>query len=362
MTLGVGIIGLGFGAKVHLAGYQSLPDVAVRAVASRRLKHAQVVARQADIPLATDDWRVLIADPNIDILSIATPPALHHEIVMTGINAGKHILCEKPFGLSSAQALDMQQALEQADKLQGAVGLEFRMEPGITALHDLVQSGQLGDLLRIDVTWLTSGRADPERPWGWQHDHSQGGGVIAAYASHPLDYIMWITAAAFEWVWAHSRILISDRPAATEWMPVTAEDEADIIGRLSNGAMASITVSNGYPNASQHRIELHGKLGSAMYITRFPYNLQHTTLTFQQGNERTQIPLTPLDAVPNAPSLTASFRKMAQQFIHTIQTSAIVGSYARFNDGVRLRQVLDAAVESNRTDMMITLQSVASSF
>src|SRR5262245_22425821 len=102
--LRVGVIGVGFGARVHVPGFQVLPETRVAAVCAARRDHAAAVAAEYGIQTATADFRDLLRDPAIDAVSIAAPPHLHHQISIAAAIAGKHILCEKPLARTVAEA------------------------------------------------------------------------------------------------------------------------------------------------------------------------------------------------------------------------------------------------------------------
>src|SRR5258708_28112559 len=97
-TIGIGFAGARYGARMHLANYASLPKglIEVRGVCSRTRESAEALAKDAHIPFVTDDYAALLARPDIDVIDICTPPALHHEFAIRAAQAGKHIIMEKP--------------------------------------------------------------------------------------------------------------------------------------------------------------------------------------------------------------------------------------------------------------------------
>src|ERR1700687_5679691 len=95
--LRVGVIGTGFGSTVHIPAFKASDDFEVVAVVSRRRENAERVAREAAIGWCSDDYRAMLSEVDLDVVSIATPGGLHHEVVLAAAAAGRHILCEKPF-------------------------------------------------------------------------------------------------------------------------------------------------------------------------------------------------------------------------------------------------------------------------
>src|SRR5690348_10936884 len=98
----VGIIGAGFGAKIHIPGFKSLPDVQVVGIASRSTEKVETIAKQNEI-IAFASWKELITDPQIEAVSIATPPSLHYEMASFAIKNGKHVFLEKPIAMDATE-------------------------------------------------------------------------------------------------------------------------------------------------------------------------------------------------------------------------------------------------------------------
>src|SRR5215204_601178 len=112
--INVGIIGTGFGASVHLPALQKIPYVEVTGICSRRAERALVVASKFGIRKSTVDYRDLIRDPDVDAVVIASPPNLHHAMAFAALDAGKHVLCEKPLARTLAESRDLVRLAEQA--------------------------------------------------------------------------------------------------------------------------------------------------------------------------------------------------------------------------------------------------------
>ncbi|MGH9425279.1 MAG: Gfo/Idh/MocA family protein, partial [Terriglobia bacterium] len=105
--IGIGVIGTGFGAKVQVPAFKAIPGVEVVGLAGRDRQRTAIIAGDLGIPKAYDSWQALLDDERVAAVSIAAPPALHYEMVMGALRRGKHVLCEKPFGLDPLQAQEM---------------------------------------------------------------------------------------------------------------------------------------------------------------------------------------------------------------------------------------------------------------
>ena len=190
----VGIVGAGFGVRSHLPAFSAHPKFEVVALASPH--NAQRIANERKIPHAFTSCAELLAGTDVDVVSIAAPPFTHHDDVLASLNAGKHVLCEKPFALSVAQAQDMLAAAERA-KTATAVMHEFRYVPERYAVKELVENGHVAPLRQIEISQLTSRlRADVQRADSWWFNRECGGGMAGALLSHLIDSANWIAGRA----------------------------------------------------------------------------------------------------------------------------------------------------------------------
>ncbi len=138
-TIGIGVIGAGFGALVHIPGYRAVPGFEVVGVCSAPADHPQAVADRLGIPFACTDYRAIVGRPDVDLVSIAVPPHLHYDVAMAAIAAGKHVVCEKPIALNAAQARELAAAAKRAGVVN-VVNHEFRYHPARAKLRELYLS------------------------------------------------------------------------------------------------------------------------------------------------------------------------------------------------------------------------------
>jgi predicted dehydrogenase len=338
----VGIIGLGFGAKVQLPAFASLDTVQVVGLAGTG---RSPLPPEADSAAVCSRWQDLVSSEQVDAISIAVPPDCQAEVACAALAAGKHVLCEKPFGREAADAARM---CEEANRRRvvNAVDFEFRHEPGIVLLQRCVEHGTIGEVRRIDVSWLTSGQADAQLPWSWRNDARRGGGVLNAFASHAIDYIQWICRRQIASVLAQGRTLVSQRPHLGKARKVSAEDSADLLCELDNGVPARITVSNSFQPASGHRIEIHGSRGILVFHHEPPYSPGQANVHWRTDSGRiTHLPCDPLPGPSTRDTRVGIFRQLAARFVAAIDGNR-VDNLPDFSCGLRVRQVLDAARQS----------------
>lgn len=183
------IVGAGFaGRVVHLPGYQAnLAPVA--AICDLVRERAQPLADQYGIPRVYTDWREMIEREQPDIVSVCLPNVLHHEVTVAALEAGAHVLCEKPLATSVAEARDMFEAARRAGRLLMA-GQHLRFQPAACAIKRVIESGALGEVYHAEATAM---RRLGIPTWGAFHQKAaSAGGALFDIGVHMLDQTMWL--------------------------------------------------------------------------------------------------------------------------------------------------------------------------
>ena len=285
------IIGAGFGANVHLPVFMSSPKVRVVSLSDSGSGAAEnIVPKGVN---AYSDWKRMIDLEQPDSLSVVAPPNVQNEIVTEALARGINVLCEKPFGISLEQALAMESTRIKAEVI-GAVGFQYRYEPGIKKMKALLDNGEIGSLNRLDISWLTSGRADPKRAWSWQHDSAQGGGVLNAFVTHVFDLLFWLSNQSASAVSGSSRILVDSRMDSDgNLRKVTAEDSVDAIVEMGSNLIANLSVTNCQQNGTGMRIIAYGDHGWIEFRHVWPFGAADASLIVHSGTDATTISLTP---------------------------------------------------------------------
>jgi hypothetical protein len=188
-TIRIGISGAGFGLSSHLPALLAHPRFDVVAIASPST--AAAAAKERKIPHAFASAAEMIAGCELDAVIVASPPFAHRDDVLAALDAGKHVLCEKPFALNVEEAEEMLAASRGAGTACGIVH-EFRFVPQRLALRELVANGHLAPLREIEITHLMrSLRASGDRKRSWWFDRARGGGIAGALLSHIIDGANW---------------------------------------------------------------------------------------------------------------------------------------------------------------------------
>ena len=273
-----GIIGGGFGVYAHLAAISSLEGSDVISVADSG--SGSILKCLPDTSLYQQSWENML-NQEIDAVCVATPPKTHKDIVLKLIESGKHVLCEKPFGINLLQSKEMTKAARSAN-IKGAVTYQYRYEPGFQVLKKLLQDEYMGKLLTVKCNWLTSGRRNPQLPWTWRNDSKQGGGVIGAFMSHVIDLFQWILDDEINEVEANTKIIVPLRPTSdsNSMQKVTSEDYVDAQFTMSSGILATCAVGNCNPKALGMELELKGTKGKLVYTHKPPFNSETQEIHF----------------------------------------------------------------------------------
>jgi predicted dehydrogenase len=260
--IGVAILGTGFGLKVHIPGIQEHHRTRPVAVYHRRLDRAQTITEEYGVGKACDDLDALLALPEVDAVTIATPPFLHYEMAKAALKAGKHILLEKPTTLTLNEAEVLQElALER--NLVTALDFEYRFVPAWQFVAELLAQSYVGKPYLIKIDWIMSSRADGGRPWNWYSRADQGGGALGALGSHSFDYINWLFGPVKQ-LSAMLSTAIEERfdPQSGNLQPVTADDNCLIQLELESGTPVQLTLSSVARNGRGHFVEIYGETGT----------------------------------------------------------------------------------------------------
>ncbi len=223
--IAVAIAGLGFGESVHIPAIKSNPRFDLIALWHPRVERLKEVSRKHSVANKIE-WKHLLNDPKVQAIILATPPEPRYKLAYEALEAGKHLLLEKPVALSVDEISQMQR-LAINKKLSVAVDFEYRAVPLFMQAKKLIEEGLIGQPWLLKLDWLMSSRADPKRPWNWYSDINKGGGVLGALGTHAFDMIHWLLGPT-EKINAISSTSILERidPTNNQLKKVTSEDVA----------------------------------------------------------------------------------------------------------------------------------------
>ncbi len=195
MGLGVGLIGSGYMGKCHALAWTSVATVfsgierpLLIALADATDELAQKQARAFGFGRGTGDWRDLLADPAIDVISIAAPNQFHADMAVAALEAGKHVWCEKPMATSLEDATRMRDAAIRTGRT-AILGYNYIQNPMIRHARTLIREGRIGDVNHIRLEMDEDFMADPASPFYWKSERDSGYGALDDFAVHPLSIL-----------------------------------------------------------------------------------------------------------------------------------------------------------------------------
>lgn len=189
--LKVAVIGCGQIARTqHVPAYVKSGLAEIKYLVDGIIERADELAAEYNVPHTTSDLEKVLADPEIDAISVCTPNASHAPISIAALNAGKHVLCEKPAAMTFAEALEMKQAADRNNKILN-IGVVNRFNTAVNKIKELVEAGELGDLYHVYCSFR-SHRSIPGLGGPFTSKAKSGGGVLIDWGVHFLDLIFYI--------------------------------------------------------------------------------------------------------------------------------------------------------------------------
>jgi predicted dehydrogenase len=286
-TLGVGMVGHAFMGAAHSHAWHTAPrffDLPLRpeptALCGRDPARVSAAAEKLGWSSTETDWRALVARDDVQLVDVCTPGDTHAEIAMAALEAGKHVLCEKPLANTVAEAEAMTAAAERAAArgVRSMVGFTYRRVPAIALARELVAEGRLGQLRHVRAQYLQDWISDPDVPLSWRLQKERAGsGALGDIGAHIVDLTQFVTGERITEVGGMLETFVRERPlpesssglsavAGAGRGPVTVDDAALFLARFTGGAVGSFEATRfaaGRKNAI--RVELNGSAGSLAF-------------------------------------------------------------------------------------------------
>jgi predicted dehydrogenase len=352
----VGIVGLGFGAQVHLPAFRS-EGWEVAAVCSRTRDKARAAADAAGVQDVHTDPAELIARADIDAIAISTPPATHHALSVAALNAGKHVVCEKPFAMSAEEGAQMRDAAAR-NRRTAMVAHEFRFAPQRRYIKELVRDGYIGRFNLCTIELFLDRYVTPQpRALTWQAYTAEGGGLLGALGSHYIDGLRdWFGEVAS--VQCQLRTLRPDVLDEKSGKVVKAESDDTFAFTLNfvGGGAATMIASFAATPARGARLVVMGDEGTLVAEQAGPNPVDDGVVIASRNGS----PLSPLPTPAQYAVATdvrdhrlMSFRALVREFTRGIETGS--SPSPSFEDGWRCQQVLDAARQSSETGRTVAI-------
>ncbi|MFM8394389.1 MAG: Gfo/Idh/MocA family protein, partial [Acidobacteriota bacterium] len=265
--IGIGLIGTGFARSSQAPAFQVCEGAELVAVCSARYDNALKTAEEYSIPHACESYEQLLSIPEVSLVVVSPPPLHHHRITLAAIEAGKHVICEKPMAMNVAEAREMQESAAAHPGQLAIIDHELRFNPTWRRMKELVDAGFLGDLHHVIVNISSGFRHSAQRPWNWWSQRSAGGGLLGALGSHAIDAVRWLFGE-IEAVSSTVATMIPTRkdPVSGENRPNETDDYCSLLvrfapqnGRVTHGV---IILSALYTSGGKNQITAVGSNGT----------------------------------------------------------------------------------------------------
>ena len=338
----VGIIGASFARAAYLPALRHVDGTEVVALASARLESARSAAEAFDVPHAYDDWRAMLDAHAFDLVCIATPTVLHEPQTLAAIEAGAHVLCEKPTAMNAAEAARMLAAAEAAGRVH-MIDHELRFNPNRMRIAELVADGELGEIRHVIISNIGKTWTDPaSRSKGdWWSLAETGGGRLGANGSHQVDLLRWWLGEV-AWVSGGAPVMVPDRldPKTGEPWTATADDVAFFLAEMESGAIAQVFMSGVAAHTMGNVTQIFGSKGTLL-LSNDDERLRFARLGEDFEDITVDDPNAALPGV-NSGIWNVSVVALMRELVSAIREDRKPARGATFADGLANQMVLDA--------------------
>ena len=349
----LGIIGAnvhrGWAVRSHLPAIVASPEFELTGVCTTRMESAEESRHQFGARLAFDDYREMLAHPEIDAVAVSLRVPSHYEPTVDAINAGKHVYTEWPLGRTTAEAEEMA-ALAREKGVRNMVGLQARANPAILHLRDLVASGYVGEVMSCHVSRISGGVLERVSDRTWQRDRELGANTLTILFGHTIDALRFVIGD-----FSHVSSVVSTQ--AKQWsetdtnqlVDVTSPDNILVGGRLTNGAVASAHIANNPWAGSGYRMEIYGREGTLTATSDESPNHFGITVQGARGGDQLEDLPTPagytwvLEGMPMGAAYNVG--QMYYRFAQSINAGE--ACQPDFDEAVRLHRFIDKIQEAS---------------
>jgi predicted dehydrogenase len=363
--LRIGLIGSGFMGKAHAFGYTTaarvfdLPfELELRTIADIDDEAAAKAAADLGFARATSDWRSLVADPDIDAVNITAPNALHKQMALAALAAGKHVYCEKPLAPLAVDAREMAEAAEAAG-LRTQVGFNYLCNPMLRLAREMIAAGELGEIRGYRGVHAEDYMAESAGPFTFRHEPA-GGGALADVGSHALataEFLMSAAAGPITRVMGDCVTMIAERPDGRGGKRrVEVDDVGRAFLRFASGVTGSIEgnwIATG--RKMQHDFEVYGTKG-ALAFSQEHFNELHY---FSTDDPRGRQGFRRIESAPDHPPYglfcVAPGHQLGFNDLKAIEAAGFLDAVAgrrsepfNFRAGLRIQTLVETIHESSR--------------
>ncbi len=359
-TLSIGLIGTGYMGKCHALAWNAVasvfgdvprPRLVMLAEASQEL--AERKAQELGFERATGDWRTLVNDPGIDVVSITTPNAFHPDMAIAALEAGKHVWCEKPMATRLADAERMLAAARASGKV-AALGYNYIQNPVMRLIRRILDEGQIGRVNHVRLEMDEDFMANADDLFYWKSEASSGHGALDDFGVHPLS-LLWVLLGGVRRVCGHMAKPYAERPVQGGGRrAVETYDIATVLMELESGASGVLALNrSAWGRKGRIFVQIFGSNGTIVYDQERMNEVQLYTADGAKEVQGFRTILTgpqhpPYDKFIPAPGHGLGFNDLKIIECRELMRR-IAGEQAHlidFEDGIRIERTIDAMARS----------------
>jgi predicted dehydrogenase len=351
--LRIGVVGASWYSDLrHLPALKSHPNAEIVAICDIIRDRADEMAKKYDIPFVSTDYLEILEKGDLDAIFVVTPDDTHHAITMAALEAGIHVMCEKPLAHNAIQAREMYEKAESIG-VKHMTFFSFRWPPHHRYLKELIEEGYVGRCYDCHFTLFTgSGRGGG---YSWRYDRKHGNGMLSEYGAHMTDQLRWLIGDIAK-VNAHLRMFLN-RPGLEGAELDPTNDSVLMSIEFENGAQGSMQLSSLVCLGSRgwdQSMTLHGESGTLEAKATASSAEIHGVRDGENEFQVVSVPDRLLKGVDekNLYEIRSQFACVYLFVDSVLEDKPITPS---FYDGLKAQQVIDAAKESNGKSQWVTL-------
>ncbi|GJL93770.1 MAG: 1-carboxy-3-chloro-3,4-dihydroxycyclo hexa-1,5-diene dehydrogenase [Hyphococcus sp.] len=372
--LKIGLVGTGYIGKIHALGFRNaqalfpdLPPIELTTICDAEADRAERMRKELGFLYATDRWRNVVEDPELNIIAIATPNFLHHEMATAALKSGKHVYCEKPMGVSLDEACDMADAAARANA-RTLLAYNYLRSPAFIHAQKLVRGGRIGRIFYFRGVYEEEYMADAEVPFSWRCEKvSAGAGALGDLGSHLLCAAVSLLGAPLE-VSADINTVIPTRLLAGEnakQRTVENEDIAHALLRFPEGVTATFMTSRVSWGRKNHlSFEIYGENGSIRFDQERLNELQFFEKDVAESENGYRTILTGPSHPPYDHFIPSAGHQIGFNDLKTIEIAEFIKAiseksplFPSFHDGVTIEKTMDAILQSAASRKWVTVDA-----
>jgi len=364
----MGLVGPGFIASHHIDAVRRLGFADVVALADVSVEHARSKADALFIPNAYGSAKELIADPAVDVIHNTTPNHLHFEVSMLALEAGKHVVSEKPLAMNPDQCRKLRDAAKAAGVVN-AVMFNYRGNPLVQQMRGMIAKGDIGAPVYVKGQYLQDWLTD-DKVFSWRLDPKLGGksSALADIGSHTCDLAEHVVGSKIVEVLADIQTIVKTRYTTgssiafsgeqsgdLKPVEVAGEDLASVLLRFENGLKGAISVGQVLPgHKNDLQLEINGRTASLQWTQE----KQNELWIGRYNGENGVLPKDPSLMMPEAKAFAHlpgghqegwpdAFFNMVREIYKWVQTGTKPGMVCTFADATHVTEVIDAMLRSS---------------